>query len=85
MRWMANTLPHSRVGIVVSNKISKKATVRNTIKRRLRESIRKILQEKRFSIDLVIIARNPIVAADYAAIYQEVVRLLSKVSQPTYH
>lgn len=54
-----NTLNHARVGLVVSKKVSKKAVVRNKIKRLVRESFRQ--QQATFgSIDIVIVAKMPL-------------------------
>ena len=50
-----NKLKQSRFGFIVSKKVSKKAVVRNKIKRRLREIIRSNLPEVKKGIDVVII------------------------------
>ncbi len=46
---------HSRFGIVVSKKISTKATVRNKLKRRLRDSILKELPHIKKPFDVILI------------------------------
>lgn len=43
IKWIKNNLPVSRFGIIVSAKVAKRANIRNKIKRRLREIIKKIL------------------------------------------
>lgn len=58
LKWVNNNLETSRFGIVISKKISKKAVLRNKIRRRLREEIKKILPHFKKGIDIVIIA-NP--------------------------
>lgn len=50
-----NNLKSSRFGFVVSKKFSKKATIRNKIKRRLSELVRTKLPRIKKGIDIVII------------------------------
>jgi ribonuclease P protein component len=56
VKAMANDLPHSRFAIIVSNKVSKKATQRNLIKRRLREIVRLQLSTLETGADVAILA-----------------------------
>ena len=51
-----------RVGIVVSTKVSKKATVRNKIRRRLKEILRKMHLPP---CEMVIVAQSEAVSASY--------------------
>lgn len=51
-----NNLAESRFGIVVSAKVSKKAVVRNKIKRRLRHIIHRRLPEVKDGFDVAVIA-----------------------------
>jgi len=55
-RWRPNGLKISRFGFIVSQKISKKATVRNKIKRRLREILKLTLPRLKKGIDGIFIA-----------------------------
>ncbi|MCL4135411.1 UNVERIFIED_CONTAM: hypothetical protein GTU68_033127 [Idotea baltica] len=56
--YTENNLEHSRLGLVVSKKVSKRAVKRNFIKRRLKEIFRLSQNEFIKPIDLVIIARK---------------------------
>lgn len=56
---MTNTLGHARVGLVVSKKVSKKAVVRNRIKRQVREAFR-LKQQDLGAIDYVVVAKAPL-------------------------
>jgi ribonuclease P protein component len=47
----------SRIGIIISTKVSKKAVVRNKIKRRIKESVLKILPKIKNGFDIVLIAK----------------------------
>lgn len=51
-----NNLSESRFGFVVSKKISSKATIRNKVKRRLREAVAHHMVGGTKSLDVVIIA-----------------------------
>lgn len=64
---LANHLPHSRFGFVVSSKVGN-AVTRNRIKRRLREIVRTQLSVLANGYDVVIIAHRPTAQADYHAL-----------------
>ncbi len=71
-----------RVGLTVTRKVGH-ATERNRIKRRLRAAAREALA--RFAdrpMDLVVIARRPVLAADYAALVDDLARALHVTSKP---
>lgn len=65
----------TRFGITVTKRIGK-AVVRNTIKRRLREVIRKNIQSWNSGFDAVIIARNGIVDSSFQEIEKELVEMV---------
>lgn len=58
IRFIKNTLQKARIGFIVSNKIAKKATERNTIKRRMRNSIYPMLPIIYQEYDIVLIAKQ---------------------------
>ncbi len=60
VRFIKNNLKFSRFGFLVGSRVSKKATLRNKIKRQLREVVRKILEEIKKGFDIVIIAQPQI-------------------------
>lgn len=60
LKFYNNNLAVSRFGFVISKNISKKATVRNKIKRKLSELIRKRLPAIKKGFDAVIIVRSAI-------------------------
>lgn len=57
--------PSSRIAITVSKKVDKRAVVRNTVKRRLREVFRTLKEQLSQNIDLVIIARKEALECNY--------------------
>lgn len=62
VRILKNNQQVSRFGFVVSAKVSKKATERNRLKRRLRELIRLNLNKFETGFDVVIIAKKSALA-----------------------
>lgn len=54
-KWASNNSKVSRFGFIISRKVSKKAVLRNKIKRKLREKVRAELSRLKKGIDGVII------------------------------
>lgn len=81
VRWRANALSFPRFGFVVANKISKKATERNTIRRRLRECVRKNLELCPTPADVVFIVKPSALGAAYKILETEIVRSLSHIGR----
>lgn len=61
IKFIKNNLNYSRFGLIVSNKVSKKASQRNLIKRRIREIIRLSINKIKKGFDLVIIVSPKII------------------------
>jgi len=59
-KWIYNNSGISRFAFVISKKVSKKAVLRNKIRRRLREKVRLMLPYFKEGIDGVIIANSGI-------------------------
>lgn len=76
---LKNNITENRVGVIVSNKISKKATLRNKIKRMIIKSIIANYNDMEKSYDLLFIAKNNIVG-DQKLIDREVTLLLNKTN-----
>lgn len=75
--YRSNGQGNTRIGFSVSRKIGK-ATVRNRVKRLIREICRKHMQEFLQGFDLIFIARPKIKGIRYALVEQEMVRLCKK-------
>ena len=75
-----NSSDVSRFGFIVSKKISKKAVVRNKVKRRLRESVRLRLKDGliKGGFDAIILTRPEIADKKFVEIDEVVDRLLKK-------
>lgn len=80
VKCIVNGLANNRFAIVVSNKVSKKAVVRNKIKRRIREIIKKELTEMVIGRDLIIIVLPTIIDKTFAEIQLEVHRTFIRLS-----
>ncbi len=70
VKWLPNNLGHPRVAFIVSNKISKRATVRNGIKRRLRHAVRQYGINKTPSADIIVIAKPILVNTPFQIIFK---------------
>ncbi len=73
-----NDLGYSRIGFIVSQKISKKAVVRNKIKRRLREIIRLKLPIIKPGYDFVFFAKKGIENKKFPELKKTVENLIRK-------
>lgn len=69
------------IGIIVSKKVSKKAVVRNKIKRRIREIIRKNLEEIVSGYDFLILTKDKIKEIDYQEIKEQLFKVLERVEK----
>jgi ribonuclease P protein component len=57
VKIVPNDLGFNRYGIIISNKISKKATERNRLKRIIREIVKREEEKLKLGLDMVIISR----------------------------
>lgn len=74
-----NTLDHPRFGIIVANKISKKAVVRNRIKRRIRDIIEKKYADFSKKIDIIFYVQPLIKEASYLQIQESLYVLFTQI------
>lgn len=73
-----NNLKSSRFGFVVSRNISKKSTLRNKIKRRLRELVRMKLKKIKKGIDGVLIACPGLEVKDFWEIEEAIDKIFKR-------
>ena len=81
LRFLKNNFNQSRFGFVVSQKVSKKAVIRNKIRRRLSEIIKdnlKNIQKPENNLDLVFISLPETAGKEFLAIKESVEELLIK-------
>lgn len=79
LKYGQNKLPVSRFAVVVGTKVSKRAVVRNKIKRRIREAIRPLLPQLRPGVDVLCMARKGIEEKDFAEINKTIGWSLKKI------
>lgn len=58
VRFLANGTDDTRVGFIVSKKVSKKAVLRNKVKRMLRETMRENMERMKGGFDMIITAKS---------------------------
>ncbi|MCD6271040.1 ribonuclease P protein component [bacterium] len=79
IRFLKNNLETTRFGFIVSKKISKKAVVRNKVKRRLREAAREMLPKIKPGYDIVVVAQRGIEKLNFFQIKDNLKELLKKI------
>jgi ribonuclease P protein component len=78
LAWMPNDVVRTRVGFVVSKRVSKRAVDRNFIKRLLSEVMRDVLPRLPGGLDIVISARQKANMADLRTFEQDILVLLRR-------
>jgi ribonuclease P protein component len=78
LKFVNNNLGVLRIGFVVGQKVSKKATLRNKVKRRLREVVRANLAKLKSGYDLVFLTKKGIEEKSFREIKEMVEELFRK-------
>ncbi len=68
----------SRFGVVISSKVSKKAVVRNKIKRRITEVIRLSMPKIKSGFDVMILVKSIVAEKSYQEIKEDIEKLFKK-------
>ena len=76
--YLATSNSSSRVGIIVSKRISLKASARNKAKRWLREAAYRQMPGKSF--DLLFLAKKEVLASTFAKVNEEVKEIFSQIN-----
>jgi len=76
VRFFENNQKNSRFAIVVANKVTKKATVRNRLRRQVREIIRLNLSKFRYNCDVLVNISKECLEKDYWFLEKELLDLL---------
>ncbi|MBU1131483.1 ribonuclease P protein component [Patescibacteria group bacterium] len=79
LKKLPSTEKDTKFGIVISAKISKKATIRNKIRRQAGEIIRKNLSNTNTGYNTMIVVKNSILDKDFEEIKKDLESLLQKV------
>jgi len=75
----SNGLEINRLGVLISTKVSKKAVIRNKVKRQVREIIQKELPNLKNGKDLVIIVFSQILGKKFEEIKEAFILALKKL------
>lgn len=78
LKFVKSNLKQNRFGFIISQKVSKKATVRNRIRRRLKGLIKGKLSKINKGIDVVLIAKPGLETKDFWEIEDILTKLLKK-------
>ncbi len=78
--FRANGLDHPRFCVPIGRKVSKKAVVRNRIRRRIREAFRGPLGQLNQGVDLVVLAQRTIADLPWDELTNRSHRLINRLS-----
>lgn len=70
-----NNLDVSRFGFIISTKVSKKAVIRNKLKRRLREIVQRQLPDISPGFDVILVVNRELLRQDFKELENLVVKL----------
>ncbi|MDP2944598.1 MAG: ribonuclease P protein component [bacterium] len=79
IKAVGNGLEVNRLGVLISIKVSKKAVIRNKVKRQIREIIQKELPNLKSGKDLVIIVFSQILDKKFEEIKEALILALKKL------
>ena len=79
LRFIKNKLEFNRYAFIVSKKVSQKAVIRNKVRRRLLESVKKNEEKLKKGLDIIFIALPTVKDKNFLQIKEEVDSLLSKI------
>ncbi len=80
LTWMPNDVARTRVGFVVSKRITKHAVDRNYIKRLLSEAMRSLLPRLPDGLDIVVSARQKASTSDLRILEKDMAILLHRAN-----
>lgn len=78
LKILENNLNKTRFGFIVSQKVSKKAALRNKTKRKLREAVREKLKEVKKGIDGILVASPGLEKKDFWEIKESIDNIFKK-------
>lgn len=78
LRYLINNLENCRFAVVVSTKVSKKAVIRNKLKRQTREIIKSVLDKFDNNFDIIVNILPKAVDGDYHQLEKELLTILKK-------
>lgn len=79
VKILASQFRFNRFGIIISSKVSKKATERNRLKRRIRQAVRELDKKLKSGFDLAVIASPGFLKQDYEIIKGELEKIFREL------
>jgi len=80
LKFFPNKLGNPRFAIIISNKIDKRAVVRNKLRRWIREVIRLNLKDIKSNTDCLFVVQKPVLKLEREEFKKEVLGLLKKAN-----
>ena len=80
LKFFPNKLGNPRFAIIISNKIDKRAVVRNKLRRWIREVIRLNLKDIKINTDCLFVVQKPVLKLEREEFKKEVLGLLKKAN-----
>ncbi|MBN1258812.1 ribonuclease P protein component [Candidatus Peregrinibacteria bacterium] len=81
VRFLPSVKPESGFAILVSKKVVANATCRNTVKRRISESLRLKTEKMEKFVSALVIAKAPAAKADYAQIDADIETFIRSINK----
>lgn len=78
LKKIDNNSEQTRFGFVVSKKVSKKAVIRNKVKRRIRAGVKEFLPQIKQGLDIVFFSKQAVKNKEFGEIKQDIWQLLKK-------
>jgi ribonuclease P protein component len=78
IKFLKNNTKQTHIGFIVGSKVSKKANVRNLIKRRLRHAMKEFLRDLSKGFDIIVMVKPSIENKDFSEIKEDLRKILKK-------
>ena len=78
---LPNKLEKNRWVIIVSTKVSKKAVIRNRLRRQVREIIRLNFLDDKMGLDIMVIVKNNAIGVDYKDLEKDLLFFYEKIKK----
>lgn len=79
LKYLPNTRNFNRVGIIIGLKVSKKAVIRNKIKRQIREILRNDFPKTETYYDVLVITKKGLEVMSFLEIKEALLKLLKRL------
>ncbi|PIR06583.1 MAG: ribonuclease P protein component [Candidatus Komeilibacteria bacterium CG11_big_fil_rev_8_21_14_0_20_36_20] len=79
IRYQINKEATTKVGFVISTKVDKRASVRNLLKRRLREAVKELFPNLKLGYSVLIIAKKRALELDFQQIKKQLLFAFSQI------